>query len=423
MGQTDFTPEQLQQTGIVQGADGEFRKNITQSFPLNADGRFSLDNVNVRIEIHGWNSNVVAVAAVIHGKTGESVEAIKVNIDSELERASVHTEQPMSQAGFHWSWRWLLNHWRDNASVDYTVQVPAQARLANISSVNGHIEIDGVTGDIAGSTVNGPAQIQDAAGKLNFSTVNGRITADISRLGDGQSVALDAVNGRIELAVPENADAKFSASTVNGVITSEFSALEVKKEFPVSKHLNGSLGHGAATVKISTVNGGIHITKHPAAEAPATNILALTPIDKLQPVSNNSANSAATNLPASAVSQIAPDVQGSAVAIAAAQKWLALIDAGDDSESWHQAALIFQGGVTETAWENSMNTFRKPLGAVVSRQLKSAEPMTQMPGAPDGQYILMQFETSFANKSSAIETVSFVKEKDGSWKSAGYFIK
>ncbi len=70
-----------------------------------------------------------------------------------------------------------------------------------------------------------------------------------------------------------------------------------------------------------------------------------------------------------------------------------------------------------------MNTFRKPLGAVVSRQLKSAEPMTQMPGAPDGQYILMQFETSFANKSSAIETVSFVKEKDGSWKSAGYFIK
>jgi hypothetical protein len=35
----------------------------------------------------------------------------------------------------------------------------------------------------------------------------------------------------------------------------------------------------------------------------------------------------------------------------------------------------------------------------------------------------MQFETLFANKTSAIETVTFMLEKDGRWKSAGYFIK
>jgi hypothetical protein len=49
--------------------------------------------------------------------------------------------------------------------------------------------------------------------------------------------------------------------------------------------------------------------------------------------------------------------------------------------------------------------------------------MTELPGAPDGQYVVMQFETSFANKKSAIETVTFMLEKDGQWKSAGYFIK
>ena len=70
-----------------------------------------------------------------------------------------------------------------------------------------------------------------------------------------------------------------------------------------------------------------------------------------------------------------------------------------------------------------MNTFRKPLGDVVSRKLKSAEHMTEMPGAPDGQYVVMQFESSFANKKSAIETITFVSGKDGQWKSAGYFIK
>ncbi|MGH7950619.1 MAG: protein kinase domain-containing protein [Limisphaerales bacterium] len=112
-----------------------------------------------------------------------------------------------------------------------------------------------------------------------------------------------------------------------------------------------------------------------------------------------------------------------AAAISAAQKWLALIDAGNYSESWKQASAIFQGGVTESAWENSMNTFRKPLGGLVSRKLSSAQRMTELPGAPDGQYVVMQFETSFANKKSAIETVTFDLEKDGEWKSSGYFIK
>ena len=110
-------------------------------------------------------------------------------------------------------------------------------------------------------------------------------------------------------------------------------------------------------------------------------------------------------------------------AAAAAQAWLSVIDNDGYSESWKAAAPIFQGAVTEQNWKNSMETFRKPLGDLVSRKLKSAEHMTEMPGAPDGQYVLMQFETSFANKKSAIETVTFMLEKDGQWKSAGYFIK
>ena len=109
--------------------------------------------------------------------------------------------------------------------------------------------------------------------------------------------------------------------------------------------------------------------------------------------------------------------------VSTAQSWLALIDDGRYSESWKEASAIVQGAVTEAAWENSMNTFRKPLGNLVLRKLKSAQHMTELPGATDGQYVVMQFETSFTNKKSAIETVTFMLEKDGQWKSAGYFIK
>jgi hypothetical protein len=110
-------------------------------------------------------------------------------------------------------------------------------------------------------------------------------------------------------------------------------------------------------------------------------------------------------------------------AVSSTEAWLNAIDDGHYSESWNEAAKIFQGGVTEQGWTNSMETFRTPLGDLVSRKLKSAQPMTELPGAPDGQYVVMQFETSFANKKSAIETVTFMLEKDGQWKSAGYFIK
>jgi hypothetical protein len=46
-----------------------------------------------------------------------------------------------------------------------------------------------------------------------------------------------------------------------------------------------------------------------------------------------------------------------------------------------------------------------------------------MPGAPDGDYVVMQFDTRFANKQAAVETVTFMQEKHGTWKAVGYYIK
>jgi hypothetical protein len=46
-----------------------------------------------------------------------------------------------------------------------------------------------------------------------------------------------------------------------------------------------------------------------------------------------------------------------------------------------------------------------------------------LPGAPDGEYVVAQFQTEFVHKRSAVETVVSTREKDGSWKITGYFIK
>jgi len=107
----------------------------------------------------------------------------------------------------------------------------------------------------------------------------------------------------------------------------------------------------------------------------------------------------------------------------AAQTWLSLIDKGRYSQSWKEASAFFQGAVSEKNWEASLGGVRRPLGKLVSRKVKTTKQATELPGAPDGQYVVMEFATSFENKKSAIETVTFMLEKDGKWKAAGYFVR
>jgi hypothetical protein len=106
-----------------------------------------------------------------------------------------------------------------------------------------------------------------------------------------------------------------------------------------------------------------------------------------------------------------------------AEQWLSLVDAGKYSESWKTAATYFQGAVSQEQWKQSLNAVRKPLGELVSRKLKNAKYTKSLPGAPDGEYVVLQFNTSFTNKKQAIETVTPMIDKDGKWKVSGYYIK
>ena len=107
----------------------------------------------------------------------------------------------------------------------------------------------------------------------------------------------------------------------------------------------------------------------------------------------------------------------------AAESWLALVDAGKYSQSWNEAASFFKQRVTAEQWESAVKSVREPLGKLESRKLKHAQYTQTMPGAPDGEYVILQFETSFEKKKAAIETVTPMKDKDGKWRVAGYFIK
>ena len=123
---------------------------------------------------------------------------------------------------------------------------------------------------------------------------------------------------------------------------------------------------------------------------------------------------------------------GSAVARSDAEKaaaqdvattWVAMTDAAKYADSWDKGGAMMQSLVTREQWEAALTQVRSPLGAVKSRTLKSADYTTTLPGAPDGEYVVVKYATTFENKADATETIIPMKDRDGAWRVSGYFIK
>jgi hypothetical protein len=110
-------------------------------------------------------------------------------------------------------------------------------------------------------------------------------------------------------------------------------------------------------------------------------------------------------------------------AVEVSNNWLILIDGGGYAESWKTAAAFFKNAVSKGQWEQSLTIARKPLGKVIKRNVKSKQYTTSLPGAPDGEYVVIRYETVFENKKSSIETVTPMIDRDGKWRVSGYYIK
>ena len=107
----------------------------------------------------------------------------------------------------------------------------------------------------------------------------------------------------------------------------------------------------------------------------------------------------------------------------AAERWLAQLDSGNYAGTWRDAAAVLRAAVPQAQYEAGTRQVRAPLGSAADRALKSATYQTTMPGAPDGQYVVIQYTTRFANKEQAVETVIPMREQDGIWRVSGYAVR
>ena len=110
-------------------------------------------------------------------------------------------------------------------------------------------------------------------------------------------------------------------------------------------------------------------------------------------------------------------------AMGVAQAWLAAVDAGRYGASWEDAAPLFKEAMDKVKWETTIESVRAPLGTAINRKLRQAFYTRALPNAPEGEYVVIQYDTRFENRPLSTEIVTPMKAADGTWKISGYSIR
>lgn len=209
-----------------------------------ASGMISVDaSQNGGISIKGWDRSEVLVRAQIqtYAPTDDQAKALAPQINVQA-GPQVRAYGPP--------------HDRENSwSVTYEVFVPSRYSV-NLETVNGGVSVSDVNGNLEFKTVNGGLSLHHVGGYVHGRTTNGGVSIELAGdRWDGQGLDVTTTNGGVTLHVPHNYSAQLEAQTSNGKIR----AAEVSDT--QSNHISTALGAGGATLKVTTTNGGVSLSR------------------------------------------------------------------------------------------------------------------------------------------------------------------
>jgi hypothetical protein len=118
-----------------------------------------------------------------------------------------------------------------------------------------------------------------------------------------------------------------------------------------------------------------------------------------------------------------PPGEKAQAASAAATGFLQRVDADEFAESWQISAPLLRERVTRDAWVEQLRKTRAVAGAPVERTLTEMSYSTTAKDSPEGEYILIRYDTAFQGRPNAKETLTVMLCEDQVWRVAGYFIQ
>ena len=222
------------------------------TYPLPANGRVELSNINGAVHISVWDRNEVKLDAVKRAQNEDQLKDAEIRVENQPDSLSIETKYRERDKNYHY-----FDGRNNPASVEYTLTVPRDARLDEIKLINGGLDLTGATGEVHASCINGKLTARGLAGQVKLATINGPLEANFNHLPSA-SIELSSVNGPLELTMPSDAKASIEATTVHGGIDNDF-GLHANDHRFVGHDMHGELGGGGVHIRLNNVNGPIRV--------------------------------------------------------------------------------------------------------------------------------------------------------------------
>ena len=211
---------------------------------LEIDGR---ENGSIRVQ--AWDGDAVKVTARLQANapSDADAQALLKDIRVTSDGRRVSADGPSEGRSYRSGW-----------SVSYVVMVPRHFDLT-LDAHNGSLGVDGVNGRLDLRTVNGSVALTDVAGEVHARTENGSLNVQLAgRAWDGSGLDAETQNGSVRLMVPDDYAANLETGTVNGRINTDF---PITVQGRISRRLNVPLNGGGKTIRATTTNGSVRISR------------------------------------------------------------------------------------------------------------------------------------------------------------------
>ena len=221
-------------TGVGIGSNaGRFTTQETKSFSVSGVPRVNIGTFDGAVTVHGWDKSEVTYTATK-----------RADDEDELKGISIRTEQQGSTISV------IASSEEDNGSAQLEVYVPRRSML-HVSSDDGSLNLDGVSGDITLRTGDGRVRVTDFEGQVDARTGDGPISLD----GNFNAVSARTGDGSISLTVPSGSN--FTIET-NADDTISNEGLTITEDIAPSKRVKRwKVGSGGRVFVLNTGEGKI----------------------------------------------------------------------------------------------------------------------------------------------------------------------
>lgn len=262
---------------IGAGGDRDVTETVEESYETGDVSELAIELDDGDVTVRGEEREGIDVTATKRAAGENHLDDVELAADRDDGRLalSVERESAIFRLG-------------PEPTMDLTVAVPADLRVAEIDSENGQIEATDVTGDlridgtngeitadaVAGSltvdTTNGQVRASDVAGDVTADTTNGEVeivdpggdvtvdttNGEVTVTGAAGDVTVDTTNGEVQVSVVDPGDTTLDLSTDNGTITVDgFDGDRIDGGSAVEQ----TFGEGTDRINVETTNGDIRV--------------------------------------------------------------------------------------------------------------------------------------------------------------------